>query len=459
MGENKKNILSKLLEIENFPVIALITICFMLWGFSNNVTTSTVDMFSKIFRISTAEASMVPVAFSLGYFCLAFPSALFIQRYSYKWGVVAGLGLFAIGTLLFFPAKWIGDFYPFLGAYFILTCGQSFLETSCNPFIYSLGSEKSGIQRLNGAQAFNALGVVIGMMFVIDIQKHLSPIDNELRHLLPLSNFNIIKTHDLGVLIQPYVFIGAIVLLVMVIAALMKMPKNIDIPTEKSALDILRELHHRRNYREGVITEFCYIGAQIGCWTYMIKYAVRIFMEEGMMEQHAELTAEKYIIMAMACFAFCRFLCTWLMHWLNPARMLSFMGIISLAALLGAIVFTDRNGIYCLMIACGCFSLMFPTIYGIAIKGVGENIKIASAGLTMSILGGSIFPVIQAAIIGSDITILGIPATNLSFIIPLLCISVVVWYGHKSYVRFNITGDDDSVSTPSTELSTTEEHK
>lgn len=130
-----------------------------------------------------------------------------------------------------------------------------------------------------------------------------------------------------------------------------------------------------------------------------------------------------------------------------------------MAALFGAIVFTDRNGIYCLMIVCGCFSLMFPTIYGIAIKGVGENIKIASAGLTMSILGGSIFPVVQAAIIGSDITILGIPATNLSFIIPLLCISVVVWYGHKSYVRFNITGDDDSASTPSTELATTEEHK
>jgi len=459
MEKNKKSILAKILEIENLPVLVLITVCFMLWGFSNNVTTSTVDMFSKIFRISTTEASLVPVAFSLGYFCLAFPAALFIQKYSYKWGVVMGLGLFAIGTLLFFPAKWIGDFYPFLGAYFILTCGQSFLETSCNPFMYSLGPEKGGIQRLNGAQAFNALGVVIGMMFVIDIHKHLSPLSNELRQQLPLSNFNIIKFYDLGVLIQPYIFIGAIVLLVMVIAMLMKMPRNIDIPTDKSTWTILRELRQRRNYREGVFAEFCYIGAQIGCWTYMIKYAVRVFLEENMMEQDAEFTAEKYVIIAMAVFAFCRFLCTWLMHWLNPARILSTMGIIGVVALLGAIVFTDRNGIYCLVIACGCFSMMFPTIYGIALKGVGENIKIAAAGLTMSLLGGSIFPVVQAAIIGSDITILGLPATNLSFIIPLLCICVVIWYGHKSYVRFNITDDDDSATTPSTELATTEQHK
>ncbi len=459
MEQKNKNILTRILEVENLPVIILITVCFILWGFSNNVTTSTVDMFSKIFRISTAEATLVPVAFSLGYFCLAFPAALFIQKYSYKWGVVMGLGLFAIGTLLFFPAKWTGDFYPFLGAYFILTCGQSFLETSCNPLMYSLGPEKGGTQRLNGAQAFNALGVVIGMMFVIDIQKHLSPIDNELRHMLPLSNFNIIKTHDLGVLIQPYVFIGAIVLIVMVIAALTRMPKEVDIHTEKSAWTILRELRHRRNYCQGIFAEFCYIGAQIGCWTYMIKYAVRVFMEEDMMEQQAELTAEKYVIIAMACFAFCRFLCTWLMHWLNPARMLSTIGIIGMAALIGTIVFTDRNGIYSLVIACGCFSLMFPTIYGIALRGVGENIKIAAAGLTMSLLGGSIFPLIQATIIESNITILGIPSTNLSFIIPLLCICVVVWYGHKSYVRFNITGDDDSETTPSTELATVEEHK
>ncbi len=459
MASNKNSLLTKILSIENLQIIVLITTCFMLWGFSNNVTTSTVGMFSKIFRISTTEASLVPVIFGVGYFCMAFPAALFIQKYSYKWGVVMGLGLFAAGTLLFFPAKWTGDFYPFLGAYFILTCGLSMLETSCNPLMYSLGEEKGGIQRLNGAQAFNALGVIIGMMFVLDIQKHLSPVDNEIREVLPLGTFNVIKMHDLGVMIQPYVFIGAIVLLIMVIAILMKSTKEIDIPTEKSAMTMLRELKQRRNYREGVMTEFCYIGAQIGCWTYMVQYAVRVLTEEGLMEQHAELAAEKYLILAMAWFAFARFFCTWLMHWLNPSRMLSVLGILSLMAMLGGVVFTDRNGIYSIMIACGCFSMMFPTIYGLALKGVGEKVKMAGAGLTMSILGGSIFPLIQAAIIQSDISILGIPSTNLSFIVPLLCVSVVVWYGHKTYVRFNITGDDDSAATPSTELARTEEHK
>ncbi len=460
MGQSNKSFLAKILEIENIKVLTLLTVCFTIWGISNNVTTSMVSLFSKVFRISTAEATLVPVAFSLGYFIMALPAAMFIQKHSYKWGVVLGLGIFTFGTLLFFPAQWVGNFYPFLGAYFILTCGLSFLETSCTPFIYSLGEEKSGIQRLNGAQAFNALGVVIGMLIVMEVHKHLSPLDNELRQILPLAQFNIIKSHDLKVLIQPYILIGAIVLLVTVIAGLMKMPKETDLHTGKSVADSIRELLKRRNYREGIITEFCYIGAQIGCWTYMVTYGMRIFDEEGMSEQDAEMTAEKFVLIAMSCFAVSRLFCTWLMHWLNPSRMLSAMGIIGMVALIGTIVFRDENGLYCIIVACGSFSLMFPTIYGIAVKGVGENLKIAAAGLTMTILGGSIFPPLQALIIQSDITLLGLPAINLSFIIPLLCIGVVVWYGHQAYVRFEITGDyDDNTSNSSTELARTEEHK
>ncbi len=416
-----------------------------------------VNTFSKIFRISSTEALLVPITFSLAYFCMAFPAAIFVQKHSYKWGVVTGLALFAAGTLLFFPAKAIGTFYPFLCAYFILTCGLSFLETSSTPFIYSLGSEKSGTQRLNGAQAFNAVGVVIGMLFVMDIHKHLSPMDTEMRNQLPLGQFLIIKHHDLDVLIQPYIFIGAIVLTFLVIAILMKMPKDTDIRSEKGAWDTLHHLMQRQNYRQGLIAEFCYIGAQVGVWSYIINYGIRIFEEEGMTEQYAELTAEKYAIAAMICFAVCRFLCTWLMQWFHPSRMLSTAGIIGMVALLGTIIFTDRNGIYSMMLACGCFSLMFPTIYGIAVKGLGEHIKIAAAGLTMCLLGGSFFPLIQEAIIRLDITLLGIPAINLSFVVPLLCIAVVVWYGHRAYVRIHITGDaDDSTSTPSTEVQAAE---
>ncbi|MBQ7513901.1 MAG: L-fucose:H+ symporter permease [Prevotella sp.] len=418
--------------------IALITACFVLWGFANNITNPMVNSFSKIFRISTTEASLVPVAFNLGYFCMAFPAAILIQRYSYKWGVMVGLGLYALGALLFIPARWIGEFYPFLGFYFVMTCGLSFLETSCNPYIYSLGSEKTAIQRLNGAQAFNALGCIVGMLLAMTVQSKISPMDSRMRMELPQAQFDVIKDYDLGVLIQPYIYIGALVILVLVLIALSKMPQDTDIHTEKKAGRILKELWQFSNYREGVIALFFYIGAQVTCWSFIINYGMRVFVAEGMSEQAAEVLAQKYNVIAMVLFAISRFVCTWLMNWFAPSRILSTLGIIGIVALIGTILFTDRNGIYCLVAVSGCLSLMFPTIYGIALTGVGENIKIAGAGLIMAILGGSFFPPIQAAIIQSNMVVAGLPCTNVSFVIPLICMGVVVWYAHRSYVRRHI---------------------
>lgn len=452
MEKDNNNLLSRILDTPNLVALILITSCFALWGFANNVTTPMVNVFSRIFRINTFEASMVPVAFNLGYFCMAFPAALFIQRYSYKWGVVVGLGLYAMGTLLFFPCRWIGDFYPFLCSYFILTCGLSFLETSCNPYIYSMGSEWTGIQRLNGAQAFNALGSIIGMLFAVEVHSRLSTMSTEMRSHLPLKQFNVIKDHDLAILIQPYVFIGAIVLIIMVLIALKKMPLQTDIKTSKGALTTLRDLLQRPRYRDGVVALFCYIGAQVCCWTYIIQYGLRIFMEEGMAEQQAGLLAQKYNIGAMVLFACSRFICTWLMRWFSPSRMLSTLAIVGVSALLGAIIFTDRNGLYCLVVVSGCLSLMFPTIYGLALTGVGADIKIAGAGLIMAILGGSFFPPIQAAIIDSQITIVGLPSTNVSFIVPLVCMGLIVLYGHSSYMRHHIKPDGaDTLPTLTTE--------
>ena len=308
--------------------------------------------------------------------------------------------------------------------------------------IYSLGDPKTAIQRLNGAQAFNALGSVIGILFAIEVQSRLSQLSMETRQVLPLKQFNILKNHDLSVLIQPYIFIGAVVLLIMVMIILKRMPTDTDITTTKKPTTALRNLLHRRSYRDGVVAQFCYIGAQIACWSYIIQYGARIFIEEGMNEGEAGILAQKYNIAAMILFASSRFICTWLMRWFTPSRMLSTMGIIGMAALIGTIVFTDRNGLYCLVLVGGCLSLMFPTIFGLAITGVGEDIKIAGAGLIMAILGGSFFPPIQAIIIDSGMTICGLPSTNISFIVPLLCMSLVVLYGHNSYVRNHIRPDD-----------------
>ena len=385
----------------------------------------------------------MPVVFNLGYFLMAFPAALFIQRYSFKWGVIVGLGLYAAGTLFFLPAKGIGAFYPFLMSYFIMTCGLSFLEMSCNPYIYCMGNEQSGIQRLNAAQAFNALGAVAGMFLAMAVQSQINAMDSFERQQLPLQQFNIIKDHDLGVLIQPYIFIGAVVVLIMVIIWLTRMPHVETADSQKGLMETIRELAQRENYREGVLAEFFYVGAQVACWSFIIQYGTRVFMVEGMTEQAAEITAQKYNIVAMCFFAASRFICTWLIQWLSPERMLSTMGIIGMVAIFGTITFTDRNGIYCLVAVSICLSLMFPTIYGLALRGIGENIKIAGAGLIMAILGGSFFPPIQATIIESDIMLFGLPATNLSFLIPLICLAMVVWYGHRAYVRHSIQGTEE----------------
>ena len=418
-----------------FVAFLLITACFALWGFANNVTNPMVNAFSTIFRISTFEASLVPIAFNLGYFCMAFPAAMFIQRYSFKRGVLVGLALFAIGTLLFLPARSIGTFLPFLVAYFILTCGLSFLETSCNPYIYCMGSERHAIQRLNAVQSFNAVGAVVGMLVAMSVHQHLSPLSTTERMRLPLQQFNIIKDHDLSALIQPYIYIGAVVVVILVGIALTRMPHLTEADTKKGVGTILRELLHRPSYREGVMAEFFYVGAQVTCWTYIIQYGMRVFVAEGMTEAGAMVVAQKYNIAAMVLFAGSRFVCTWLMSWFTPSRMLSSLAIIGMVAVFGAIFFTDRNGLYCLIVVSGCLSLMFPSIYGLALRGIGENIKVAGAGLIMAILGGSFFPPIQAAIIQSRLSLFGLPSTNVSFFIPLICLGVVVWYGHRSYMR------------------------
>jgi FHS family L-fucose permease-like MFS transporter len=303
-----------------------------------------------------------------------------------------------------------------------------------------MGDEKSAIQRLNTAQAFNALGSLAGMLVAITVHQRISPIESYVREQLPEQQFNIVKNHDLGVLVEPYYYIAAVVIILMVVIYLNHLPR-FDMPdSHKRFTTILSELLQKKNYREGVLAEFFYVGAQSACWMYIILYGTRIFVAEGLTEQEAEVMSQKYNIVAIAFFACSRFICSWLMNWFSPARMLSTMGIIGIAALIGVIFFTDRNGIYCLVTVSICLSLMFPTIYGLALQGIGENIKIAGAGLIMAILGGSFFPPIQAAIIQSDITVLGLPSTNLSFLIPLLCLAMIVWYAHRAYVRHSIQG-------------------
>ncbi len=417
------------------PII-LVTSCFALWGFANDITHPMVKAFSKIFRMNVTEGTLVQVAFYAGYFVMALPAAIFIRKFSYKAGILLGLALYAIGALLFFPAKMTGEYFPFLIAYFILTCGLSFLETSANPYILSMGSEETATQRLNLAQAFNPIGSLLGMYVAMNfIQAKLNPLSTSERALLGDAEFEAVKAADLDILTAPYLAIGIVIAIIFVLIFLVRMPKNGDKETSINLVPTFKRLAGISNYREGVIAQFFYVGVQTMCWTFIIQYGTHIFMLEGIEERAAEVLSQKYNIAAMVIFCCSRFICTFLLRFIKPGLLLTILASVGCALTLGVIFFENVYGLYCLVAISACMSLMFPTIYGIALRGLGEDAKFGAAGLIMAILGGSVLPPLQAAIIDKG-TILDIPATHFSFILPLICFVVITIYGYRTNKRF-----------------------
>ena len=414
----------------------LITFCFALWGFANDITNPMVKAFSKIFRMSATDGALVQVAFYGGYFAMAFPAAIFIRRFSYKAGVLLGLGMYAVGAFLFFPAKMTGEYYPFLLAYFILTCGLSFLETSCNPYILSMGTEETATRRLNLAQSFNPMGSLLGMFVAMNfIQARLHPLDTAGRAELTQEEFEVIKEADLSVLIAPYLVIGLVILAMFLVILFARMPKN----GEKDSYRIdffptLRRIFRLPHYREGVIAQFFYVGVQIMCWTFIIQYGTRIFMAEGMTEQAAEVLSQKYNIVAMVIFCCSRFICTFILRYLEAGQLLMLLAIAGGCFTLGVIGLQNVWGLYCLVAVSACMSLMFPTIYGIALSRLGDDAKFGAAGLIMAILGGSVLPPLQASIIDLG-TVMDFPAVNLSFGLPFICFIVIAIYGRRTMLR------------------------
>ena len=408
----------------------LITMCFALWGFANDITNPMVKAFSKIFRMSVTDGALVQVAFYGGYFAMAFPAAMFIRKYSYKAGVLMGLGLYAIGALSFFPAKLTGDYHPFLLAYFIMTCGLSFLETSCNPYILSMGTEETATRRLNLAQAFNPIGSLMGMYVAMNfIQNKLNPMDTAERAQLGQAEFEAIRDSDLSVLIAPYLTVGIVILMMFVVIMVARMPKNADQSHSIDFISTLKRIFSRKGYRYGVIAQFFYVGAQIMCWTFIIQYGTRLFMAQGMEEIDAEVLSQKYNIIAMVIFCISQFICTFILRYFNPGALLATLSVAATILTTGVIFIDGIYGLYCLVGVSACMSLMFPTIYGIALKGMGDDAKFGAAGLIMAILGGSILPPLQASIIDCK-TLFGMPAVNVSFLIPLLCFIVIISYGY-----------------------------
>ncbi len=413
----------------------LITVCFALWGFANDITNPMVKAFSKIFRMSVTDGALVQMAFYGGYFAMAFPAAMFIRKYSYKSGILLGLALYAFGAFLFYPARLSGQYFPFLLAYFILTCGLSFLETSANPYILSMGSEETATRRLNFAQSFNPIGSLLGMYVAMNfIQARLHPMESSQRALLNDAEFAAMRDHDLGVLIGPYLLIGVVILAMFAVIKFAKMPANHDGSHQINFIPSLKRIFSSANYREGVVAQFFYVGAQIMVWTFIIQYGTRIFMNRGMSEIDAEVLSQRYNIAAMVIFAVSRFINTFLLRFFHPGRLLAVLAVAAGGFTLAAIFMQDIGGLYALVGISACMSLMFPTIYGIALKGMGDDAKFGAAGLIMAILGGSVLPPLQARIIDAG-TLFNMPAVNLSFVLPFISFVVVAIYGYRSIVR------------------------
>lgn len=421
----------KLIEKKYLVTFILITSLFALWGFANDITNPMVAAFQTVMELSTFEASWVQFAFYGGYATMAIPAALFIRRYNYKSGILLGLGLYAIGAFLFIPAAMMQNFLFFCLSLYILTFGLAFLETTANPFILSLGSKESATRRLNLSQAFNPLGSLLGMAVAstIVLPSLLSDQRNgageTFFHTLSEAEKANIRLHDLAVIRDPYVILGIVVLIIFLIIAFKKMPQTDASVQQDKAINTVKRLWKNKVYREGVITQVFYVAAQIMVWTYIIHYADNLGINKA--------TAQNFNIIAMCLFLCGRFICTFLMRFINTRLLLGIFGIGAMLCTFGTIAIVGKLGLYCLVGISVFMSLMFPTIYGIALENVeSQDTSLGAAFLVMAIVGGAIMPPLQGLIIDKQ-EILHHPAVNISFILPLLSFAIITLYGFRTY--------------------------
>ena len=420
----------------------VVTSLFFLWGIANDLTNPMVSAFKKVMpELSNFEAALVQLAFYGGYGTMALPAAFFIRKYNYKSGIILGLGLYAIGALLFLPAAEYEKFGYFLASLYILTFGLAFLETTANPFILALGKPETATRRLNLSQAFNPMGSLLGMLtaqlLVLDALRSddYSPAAYE---ALPEIEKVAIRQNDLDVISVPYIALGILVIVIMIIMFFVKVPVTRN-DAKLTVSETFKILFKNSRYYEGVIAQAFNIGAQIMCWTFIFQYVDNL---NATRPEDQQLTATWYNMAAMVTFLSSRWICTWLIKYIDPAKLMMIFAIGGVVFCSGTIFIGGTFGLYTLVAVSACLSLMFPTIYGIALDGMGDEAKLASAGLVMAIVGGALLPPLQGSMIDmgghglADVAILGyIPEINFSFILPLICFIVVAIYSYRSISR------------------------
>ncbi|UXX79858.1 L-fucose:H+ symporter permease [Reichenbachiella carrageenanivorans] len=432
---------------KNIPVVAkellvpfiIITSLFALWGIANDLTNPMVSAFKKVMpELSHTQASLVQFAFYFGYFFMAMPAALFIRKFSYKSGILLGLALYVMGAFLFYPAAQLASFNFYLISLWVITCGLAFLETTSNPLVLALGHPETATRRLNLAQAFNPVGSLTGMLMAqVLVIGSLRSNDYSQAAYSALSSEEMaaIRENDLNIISLPYIGLGILVLVILITVVFIKIPATAE--QQKMGLkESFQKLISNKRYVLGVVAQMFYVGAQIMCWTYIYQY---VDFLNASLAADQQLTATWFNMAAMIMFLSGRWIGTALMKNVVPAQLLMLFGVAGASCLAVLILVQGVLGLYALVLTSMFMSIMFPTIYGIALKDMGDEAKIGSAGLVMAIVGGSFGPILFGSLLDmggpdlADVRVLGfIPEIAFAFIVPLVCLVVVAVYGFLS---------------------------
>ena len=399
----------------------LVTSLFFLWAFLHNTNGILIPHLKKALQLSDFQSSFIDIAVYMGYFLIAIPAGYVMHKYSYKHGIILGLLLFATGAFLFIPAATSQSFVLFLMALFIQAAGATFLETVANPYVTVLGPKENTEQRLNFAQSFNGVGAVVapivGGTFILSGVEYTN---NELKAMSPdqLNNYLLSEASTVKI---PYLIIGAVVILVAILFLFSKLPaikesNSADAHTGFS-LRVLRHSH----VMWAVIAQFFYVGAQVGVASFFIKFSKQV------MDLPEKSAAYWWGYIAMAGFMVGRFAGTFLMKYIKPQKLLLLYALINILLLTIALSTNGKVAVYAIVAVPFFMSIMFPTIFALGIKELGEETKMASSLLVMSIVGGALAPVLMGGI--SDYT----GSMQKAYIIPLLCFIAVAWFAWRGY--------------------------
>lgn len=407
-------------RIAVIPLVLIVSL-FFLWGVANNLNDILITQFKKAFVLSDFQAGLVQSAFYLGYFFFALPAGLFMRRFGYKGAVLAGLVLYAAGAFLFYPAAAAHHYGSFLLALFVLASGLAFLETSANPLMTVLGPPDGAARRLNFAQAFNPLGsisgVLIGQHFIFSGIEHSA---EELATMAPAARAAYFASESAAVQ-TPYLIIGSIVALWALLVLVTRFPRTVDHNADAiGGLSHLGKLMRNRLFIFSVVAQFFYVGAQVGVWSFLIRYA------QDTVPGTLEKGAANYLTASLVLFIAGRFMGTFAMRFLPASRLLASFSLINILLAAVAVAIPGQTGLYALVAISFFMSVMFPTIFALGLSGLGDDDrKLGSSLLVMSIIGGAVL----TAAMGLVSDLYGIHS---SMGVPLFCFAVILAFAVRS---------------------------